>query len=77
VSGVVAVFVVLASACTVAGGLVWLTRGLFHLAVDLRDNKNATLKNTEALRELATHVDGRMDAIEKWIVRHDSKRGNP
>jgi hypothetical protein len=54
--------------------VIALTRGVFHAATDLRDNKNATLANTVALRELATHVDGRMDAIETWIAEHDRRK---
>ena len=75
-SVVVSVFVILGAACAVLTGLIVLTRGIFNIAVDLRDNKNATLANTSALKDLAHSVNGRMTAIEEWIKNHDRKRGN-
>jgi hypothetical protein len=69
----VTVFAIMASAMTVLLGLVYLTRGLFRIAVDIRDNKNATVRNTKALEDLAGHVDGRMDRIETWITSRDPK----
>ena len=60
-----------AAACAIFGSVWKLTRGIFNVAVDLRDNKNATLRNTEALKELSATVDGRMTRIEAWIKNHD------
>jgi hypothetical protein len=51
-----------------------LSRAVFHAAIDLRDNKNATLANTVALKELAVHVDGRIDKIEQWQRDHDRRK---
>lgn len=70
---VVSVFVILGSAVAVATGLVALTRAVFRAAVDLRDNKNATIANTRALKDLASHVNGRIESVEEWIRQRDPK----
>lgn len=75
-NGAVSVFVILASACTVLTGLVLLTRAIFRIAIDLRDNKNATVANTAALKDFAGSVNPRMTAIEQWIRDHDRNGGN-
>ena len=73
-NNVTSIFVICASACAILAGLIGLSRALFHVAIDLRDNKNATLANTVALKELAVHVDGRIDKIEQWQRDHDRRK---
>lgn len=67
VTGTGAVLAILASAVIVLGGLTALTRAIFRAAVDLRDNKLATTRNTEALDKLAAQMDGRLTAIESRL----------
>lgn len=70
-SSVQSVFGILASAVAVLGGLIYLTRALLRLAFDIRDNKNATVRNTVALKEFSAQIEGRMARIEDWIRHRD------
>lgn len=58
------ILAMLASAVVVFGGLAALTRAIWHAAQDLRDNKQATIKNTEAIADLSTKMDGRITSLE-------------
>jgi hypothetical protein len=73
VTGAGAVLAILASAVIVLGGLVAVTRAIWNVAQDLRDNKQATLRNTEALGNLATQMDGRLSNIETRLGRLEGK----
>jgi hypothetical protein len=70
VTGVGAIFALLASAVIVLGGLIALARSVWNAAQDIRDNKTATQANTSALKELRAQIDGRLTAIETWIASH-------
>lgn len=61
---VAVILAIMASAVVVFGGLWRLTRALWSAAQELRDNKAATVKNTEALAELKTVMDGRITSLE-------------
>lgn len=69
-----AICVILASVIAVCIGLAKLTQSIFRVAVDLRDNKNATRANTAALVEFKQLVTGRVGAIEDWIREHDRRK---
>lgn len=69
------VFTVLSSAVIVLGGLAALTRAIWRAAQDLRDNKQATTRNTEALDKLAAQMDGRLTAIEARLSRLEGGPG--
>jgi hypothetical protein len=66
---VATVTAILGSSVIVLGGLAALTRAVFRAAVDLRDNKAATTRNTEALDNLGKQMDGRLTAIETRLGR--------
>lgn len=68
-SGAVSVFTILASAVVVLGGLVAVTRALWRVAQDIRDNKRATEANTVALGELSTKMDGRITSLEARVTK--------
>jgi hypothetical protein len=74
VSEVATVVAILSSAVVVLGGLVAVTRALWKVAQDIRDNKLATEENTVALADLTTKMDGRITALEAWRVRQESRR---
>lgn len=68
-----AVTAILASAVIVLGGLVALTRAIWHAATDLRDNKTATQANTRAVSELSTNLDGRIGRLETRVTALESR----
>jgi hypothetical protein len=70
------IFAIMASAIVVLGGLVALTRSIWHAAQDIRDNKIATVKNTEAIGELSVNMDGRLTVIESRLSSLEH-RGSP
>lgn len=74
VTGTGAVLAILASAVVVLTGLVAVSRGLWKVAQDIRDNKRATEANTTALGELSTKMDGRITALEAWRLRAEARR---
>ena len=74
-TGTGAVLAILASAVIVLGGLTALTRSIWRAAQDLRDNKLATTRNTLALDNLATQMDGRLTAIESRLRRLEAGPG--
>ncbi|HXJ27550.1 MAG TPA: hypothetical protein VNH17_17685 [Streptosporangiaceae bacterium] len=61
------VFAIMASAVVVLGGLVAVCRALWKVANDIRDAKNATLANTEAINELSLKMDGRITSLEARV----------
>jgi hypothetical protein len=67
VSSAAGVLAVLASAVIVLTGIVALTRAIWRVAQDLRDNKAATQANTKAVDNLAAQMDGRITSIEKRL----------
>jgi hypothetical protein len=69
-----AVIAILASAVVVFGGLAAVTRALWRVAQDIRDNKQATQENTTAITDLSTKMDGRITALEAWRVRAEGRR---
>lgn len=69
------VLAALASACVVFGGLWRLTNAIWKAAQDVRDNKAATVKNTAAISELSTKMDGRITSLETEVA--DIKRRLP
>jgi predicted thioesterase len=71
IATVVAIF---ASSVIVLTGLVAVTRAIWHIAQDLRDNKAATTRNTTALEHLATQMDGRLTSIESRLSRIERNR---
>jgi hypothetical protein len=75
VNTVAVVFTILASAVVVMGGLFALSRAIFRAALDLRDNKNATIKNTAAIVELSTKMDGRITALEERMTEVERNQG--
>lgn len=68
-SGAEAIFAILASTVVILGGLIALTRAIWMAAQDIRDNKQATMKNTEALAELTTKMDGRISSLEERVAQ--------
>lgn len=66
-SAAAGVFAILASAVIVLTGIVALTRAIWRVAQDLRDNKSATQANTKAVDNLAAQMDGRITSIEKRL----------
>lgn len=62
------VFAILASAVVVLGGLIAVTRALWRVAQDIRDNKRATVANTAALGELSIKMDGRISLLESRVA---------
>jgi len=74
VSELATVVAILSSAVVVLGGLVAVTRALWKVAQDIRDNKLATEENTVALADLTTKMDGRITALEAWRLRQESRR---
>lgn len=69
-----AVLAILASAVIVLTGLVAVTRAIWRIAQDLRDNKQATTRNTSALDNLATQMNGRLTSIEDRLGRVERAR---
>lgn len=71
------ILAMLASAVVVLGGLVALTRAIWNAAQDLRDNKAATVKNTEAIADLSLKMDGRITALEGRMsqIEADLRKG--
>lgn len=69
-----AVIAILASAVIVLGGLAAVTRALWKVAQDIRDNKQATQENTTAITDLSTKMDGRITALEAWRLRMEGRR---
>lgn len=67
-SSVTVILAILASAVVVFGGLWRLTRAVWVAAQDLRDNKSATIKNTEAIGELSQKMDGRITSLENRML---------
>ena len=76
-TGVGAVFAILASAVIVLGGLVALTRALLRAAFDLRDNRKATVDNTTAINELKTVMDGRITSLEARMTAAEARLQTP
>jgi hypothetical protein len=74
VTQVGAVIAILASAVIVLGGLAAVTRALWKVAQDIRDNKQATQENTTAITDLSTKMDGRITALEAWRLRMEGRR---
>jgi len=74
VNTVGAVVAILASAVIVLTGLVAVARGLWKVAIDIRDNKRATEENTTAITDLSTKMDGRITALEAWRLRQESRK---
>ena len=64
---------VLASSVVVFGGLWRLTRAIWRVAQDLRDNKAATVKNTEALAGLSIDMMSRVTNLESWRQRIENQ----
>jgi hypothetical protein len=62
------IFSIMAAAVVVLGGLVAVTRALWHVANDIRDNKVATQANTKAVEELSTKMDGRITSLEARVA---------
>ena len=75
VSEIGAVVAVLASAVIVLTGAVALTRAVWRVAQDLRDNRAATLANTRAIDNLAGRMDGRLGTVEERLSALE--RGRP
>lgn len=71
-SAVATVFAIMAAAVVVLGGLIALTRALWKVAQDIRDNKVATVANTRAVEELSTKMDGRITSLEARVSRLES-----
>jgi hypothetical protein len=69
-----AVLAICASAVLVLTGLAAVTRALWKIAQDIRDNKKATEDNTEALAVLSTKMDGRITSLEAWRLRMEGRR---
>jgi hypothetical protein len=67
---------ILASAVVVFGGLWRLTRAIWRLAQDMRDNKTATVHNTKALADFSITMDSRISNLESWR-RHLESKSNP
>jgi hypothetical protein len=65
VSNAGAALTILASAIIVLTGLAALTRSVWKVAQDIRDNKRATQENTHALGDLSTRMDGRITLLEQ------------
>lgn len=63
-TGVGATLAVLASAAVALGGLWRLIAAIYRVAQDLRDNKNATVANTQAIHELRKDNGGRLVNLE-------------
>jgi hypothetical protein len=59
-----AVLAILAAAVIVLTGLAALARAIWKAAQDVRDNRLATVRNTEALKALGDQLGLRMTAIE-------------
>jgi hypothetical protein len=68
-----AVLAALASAVIVLGGLLAMARSVWKAAQDLRDNKQATDRNTRALDSLGTQMDSRLTAIETRLSALESR----
>jgi hypothetical protein len=71
------VFAILASAVIVLTGVVALTRAVWRVAQDLRDNKTATQANTRALGNLGPQMDGRLTSIEARLSQLEGRRPSP
>lgn len=72
------VFTIMASAVVVLGGLVAVARVMIRLAWDIRENKAATVLNTQELAKLNEQMDGRlirMEARIRRLERKDRKNG--
>lgn len=67
------ILTMLASSVVVLGGLVALTRAIWKAAQDLRDNKQATVKNTEAIADLSMKMDGRITSLEARMTVVEGK----
>jgi carbon starvation protein CstA len=73
-NGTGAVLAILASAMIVLTGLTALTRSIWRAAQDLRDNKQATTRNTSALDNLGQQMSGRLAAIEGRLSHLEGER---
>lgn len=73
-NGVATVFAIMAAAVVVLGGLIAVTRALWKVAIDIRDNKMATLANTRAVEELSTKMDGRITSLESRVTTLEKRR---
>jgi len=67
------IFAICASAVVVLGGLIAVCRALWKVANDIRDAKNATLANTEAIHELSTKMDGRITSLESRVQKLEQR----
>jgi hypothetical protein len=65
---------ILASAIVVLGGLAALTRAIWKVASDIRDNEQATTRNTKAIVDLTNQMDGRLTRIEDRIAALETGR---
>lgn len=75
VTSAATIFAIMASAVVVLGGLVALTRAIWKAAQDIRDNRIATNKNTEAILNLSTQMDGRITSLEQRMTEVEAKVG--
>lgn len=76
VSGAVAIFTILASAVVVLSGLIAVTRALFRLGYDIRENKAATQANTKVISDLSDNIpvlDGRMTTLENRVSTMEAR----
>ena len=76
-SGTALVLTMLASAVIVLGGLVALTRSIWKVAQDIRDNKRATVSNTAAITDLSQKMDGRITSLEAWRLTVEADLRQP
>ena len=67
------IFAICASAVVVLGGLIAVTRALWKVAQDIRDNKVATLANTKAVEDLSTKMDARIVSLEIRVASLEIK----
>lgn len=73
-TGTGAVLAILASAVVVLSGLAVLTRAIWRIAQDIRDNQAATSANTRALAQLTSQLDGRLTSIEGRLSAVERRR---
>jgi hypothetical protein len=68
---------IVGASAIVFGGLMRVTREIWRLAQDLRDNKKATVENTNAITdstELSKKMDARIASLEEWRRKLIEKR---
>jgi hypothetical protein len=72
-----AVLAILASAVIVLTGVVALTRAVWRVASDLRENKTAVAANTRAIERLVLQMDGRFTSIKRRLSHLEGRRPSP